>query len=63
MRATVGLLVLAAAAADESCAVLDASGANSIEVRSLDGTLVGNGTEVCLPEAHYRVTLEAEACP
>ena len=34
------LLVIAAAhAADDACAVLDASGASSIEVRSLDGAL------------------------
>ena len=59
------LLLLAAwaAATDESCVVLDATGASSIEVRSLDGKLMGNGTEVCLPDAHYLVTLEAETCP
>jgi hypothetical protein len=64
MRATVGLLLLAGAAtAADDCVVLDAPGASSIEVRSLDGTLMGNGTEVCLPDAHYRITLEAETCP
>ena len=41
------LMLLAGAAAADDCVVLDASGATGIEVRSLDGTLVGNGTEVC----------------
>ncbi len=57
------LLLLAGAAAADDCVVLDATGASSIEVRSLDGVLVGNGSTICLPDAHYRVTLEAEACP
>ena len=57
------LLAAAARAADDACAVVDAPGAAGIEVRSLDGALVGNGTTLCIPEAHYRVTLEAETCP
>ena len=63
MRLPALLLLAAWAAATDDCVVLDASGATDIEVRSLDGTLMGNGTDVCLPDAHYRVTLEAETCP
>ena len=53
MRLAALLLLAGAATAADECVVLDAAGASSIEVRSLDGTLMGNGTEVCLPEAHY----------
>ena len=63
MRLAALLLLAGAATAANDCIVLDAPGASSIEARSLDGTLMGNGTEVCLPDAHYRITLEAATCP
>ena len=63
MRLAALLLLAAWAAATDDCVVLDAPGASSIEVRSLDGKLMGNGTEVCLPEAHYRITLEGGGVP
>ena len=52
MRLAALLLLAAWAAATDDCVVLDAPGASSIEVRSLDGALVGNGTTLCIQEAH-----------
>ena len=64
MRPAALLLLVAATAAEDACAVFDAP--TQAAVWSLDGTLVRTadvGEAVCLPDAQYRVTVEADACP
>ena len=64
MRPAALLLLVAATAAEDSCAVFDAP--TQAAVWSLDGTLVRTADVdevVCLPDAQYRVTVEADACP